>query len=98
MGTNTELIQSERSLTSVTMKIFIAMLALASALPSIDQKQSSSFLSRSRRENADAICGDDCTDECLIECEENFLEQVYKYPRYRQQQLREYFNNKSAFD
>ena len=56
------------------------------------------ILSRSRRENADAICGDDCADECLIECQENFLEQIYKYPRYRQQQLREYFNNKSAFD
>ena len=54
------------------------------------------YFSRARR--SQAVCADDCVDECYIECQENHLELIYNFDASRHRSVREYFNNRSAFD
>ena len=54
------------------------------------------YLSRARR--SQAVCADDCVDECYIECQENHLELIYDFDASRHRSVREYYNNRSAFD
>ena len=60
--------------------------------------QSLSILISSRARRSQAVCADDCVDECYIECQENHLELIYDFDASRHRSVREYFNNRSAFD
>ena len=68
-------------------KVFIALVQLLLYLW---------HFSRARR--SQAVCADDCVDECYIECQENHLELIYDFDASRHRSVREYFNNRSAFD